>query len=82
MKPERDNAPPKMAAIKIRGRRMRQIISIWVLLPSLLKMTFAISPADRCTLPVLMFKIVIKTNAAAKITKTIVQRRRRLASSL
>ena len=55
-KPDTDSAPPSMTADRMRGRRISH--TIWYAVPSpvCLSRIFPISPADRRTLPKLIFQ--------------------------
>ena len=82
MKPERDNAPPRRAAMITRGSRIFQMISMVVSFPSRLKIASAISETDRFTLPVLMFSTVITANAISSSPNTMMYLHRLLNISL
>ena len=59
-----------MAAIRILGKRIFQIILYAVASPLLVKMILKISGTDMCTLPVLIFSTVIRQNAKIRPIKT------------
>ena len=82
MNPERDNAPPRSAAIITRGSLIFQMMSMAVSLPSCLKIASAISDTDRLTLPVFIFRTVIMANEAISSPKTIIYLHRFLNISL
>jgi len=71
-KPARLSAPPSSAAIRMRGRRIFQMIFTCVGSPVLVKMIFAISPTEIGTLPILIFSTVIAHNAKSRPRKTAV----------
>ena len=69
-KPDSDSPPPSSAAIRIRGRRIFQMMLYWAesfAWPSRMR---RISPTGMATLPALMFSTVITTSAAASSRNT------------
>ena len=70
--PERDSAPPRMAAMAIRGRRMDQMMSYVTFSPCRRKITFNISGMEIFTDPVLMFRMTIATKITAIATKVAI----------
>ena len=63
-----------MAAIRILGRRIFQIMLYSILFPSRRKIIFKIFGIEISTFPVLIFKTVITQNAASSTRNTDVYR--------
>ena len=78
--PERASAPPSSAASRIRGMRIFQMMLTSFSSPCLRKRILRILPTGMRTLPVLIFRTIIKRTAAASAAKTKAQRVRRSAS--
>lgn len=68
--PDKDKAPPRIAAINTLGSLIFQIIFASVPSPPLLARIFRISGTEISTFPVLIFKTVTTQNAAASTTNT------------
>ena len=73
-KPDNASAPPRMAAIKIRGSRIFQMMFTWVILPVLVNSIFKISSTGMATLPMRIFRIIISRKAASRDAKTVTTR--------
>ena len=71
-KPARDRAPPRTAAIRILGILIVHIILTSSSRPCPVKSTPSIRFTGICTLPMLIFSIVITIKATARTMKTIV----------
>ena len=69
-KPDKDKAPPKIAAIRILGRRIFQIMLYSFVSVTFFKRMSAISDREIWTLPVLIFSTVITQNARIKRINT------------
>ena len=61
-KPDRDNAPPSNAAIRIRGRRIFHMILYSTASPSCKNNILKIFGTEICTFPVLIFSTVMTKN--------------------
>ena len=81
-KPDRDNAPPSIAAIRMRGSRIFQIILYSTASPSLMNNILNIFGTEICTFPVLIFNTMITKNAARSPRNTTVYLERLLKFSL
>ena len=81
-KPDRDNAPPSIAAIRMRGSRIFQIILYSTASPSLMNNILNIFGTEICTFPVLIFNTIIAKNAARSPRNTTVYLERLLKFSL
>ena len=68
--PERASAPPRIPAIRTRGRRIFQIIFICTCVPFFRNRIRKISGTEICTFPVLMFSTTIMQKTAASTAKT------------
>lgn len=62
-KPDKDKAPPSIAAIRILGRRILQIILYSVAAPSRRKRILRILGTEICTFPVLILSTTVTANA-------------------
>ena len=77
--PDRDNAPPRIAAIRILGKRIFQIIFTSVVFPALVNSISAIRFKGIGTLPMLIFITVIRQKATIRVKNTNTYRVRRFA---
>lgn len=80
--PDRDKAPPRSAAIMIRGSLIFQIMLYSLKLPSFRNMILKMSSNDMSTLPVFIFNIAMAKNAAASMINTSTNRLRLFMSLL
>ena len=70
-KPDRLSAPPSSAAIRMRGRRIFQMMLTWVGSPLRRNRMRAISPMGIGTLPTLMLSTMIAQKATASTRNTM-----------
>ena len=71
-KPDRARAPPRMAACRILGIRIFQIMLTSEASPCLRNRILRIFPVEMLTLPVFIFRMIIARNAAASTANTII----------
>ena len=80
-KPDRLSAPPSMAAMRIRGSLMRQMISTSLASPSFVSSISKILEIGMWTFPELILTTMITKNAMASTINTVIYRVRRLRFS-
>ena len=78
-KPASESAPPRIAAMRMRGRRIFQMMFTSVGLPVLVNRISTIRSSGMGMLPMLMFSTVMRQKAAMRTKNTSAYRARRRA---